>query len=144
MDEAKDSARSIKVLVADDHRIMREGFRTLLEKEPDMEVVGEAESGQATVDLAKELKPEVVVMELSMFDLNGVEATRQILDNTPGIKVLVLSLHPDKQFVTGVLNAGASGYLLKDCAFEELVQAIHIVVAGQTYISPGINTAAVD
>ena len=129
---------SIRVVLADDHRIMRHGLCSLLEKEQDMEVLAEADNGREAVELARTLRPDVVVMDLSMPDLNGVEATRQVLEENANIKVLALSMHSDKRFVAGVLAAGASGYLLKDCALEELVRAIHCVLANQTYLSPGV------
>ena len=129
---------SVKVILADDHRIVREGLHSLLEKEPDMEVVGEADNGRATVEMARDLKPDVIVMDITMPELNGIEATRQVLAGAPGVRVLALSMHSDKRFVAGVLGAGATGYLLKDCALEELVRAIRVVVADQTYLSPGI------
>lgn len=134
----------VRVVLADDHRIMREGLRSLLEKEPGMEVVGEADNGHTTVELVRKLTPDIVVIDLTMPGLNGMEATRQIVGRAPGVKVLVLSMHSDKRFVGGALSAGASGYLLKDCAFEELVRAIGIVAGGQTYLSPGIARTLVD
>ena len=133
---------SIKVVLADDHMIVRNGLRSLLEQN-DMEVVAEAEDGRTTVRLARDLLPDVVVMDISMPDLNGIEATRQITAESPGVKVIGLSMHSDKRFVSGMLSAGASGYLLKDCAFEELTQALRTVVASQTYLSPGINSIVV-
>ena len=129
---------SIRVFFADDHQIVREGLRTLLKKQPDMEVVGEAENGRKTVQLVQELLPNVVIMDIAMPDLNGIEATRQIIANTPGVKVIALSMHSDRRFVVGILNAGASGYLLKDCAFEELINAIRAVVANRIFLSPKI------
>jgi DNA-binding NarL/FixJ family response regulator len=135
---------SIKILLADDHRITRQGLRSLLEKEPDMEVVAEAEEGRTTVRLACELLPDVVVMDVSMPDLNGMEATRQILAELPNVKVIALSMHSDNLFVSEMLKSGASGYLLKDCAFEELARAIHVVVDGKTYLSPAISGVVVD
>ena len=129
---------SIKILLADDHRIMRSGLRSLLDKEPDMEVVAEADNGRMTVQLARKLSPDVVIMDITMPDLNGIEATRQILSETPDVKVVALSMHSDEQFVAGMLGAGASGYLLKDCALGELCLAIRAVVANQHYLSPGI------
>ncbi len=133
---------SIKVVLADDHMIVRNGLRSLLEQN-DMEVVAEAEDGRTTVRLARDLLPDVVVMDIGMPDLNGIEATRQITAESPGVKVIGLSMHADKRFVSGMLSAGASGYLLKDCAFEELAQALRAVVASQTYLSPGINSIVV-
>jgi DNA-binding NarL/FixJ family response regulator len=133
-----DIEMSVRVIIADDHRIVREGLLSLLEKEPNMEVVGQANNGRATVELARELKPEVIVMDITMPQLNGIEATRQILADVPSVRVIALSMHRDKRFVAGVLAAGATGYLLKDCALEELVQAIRVVTANQTYLSPDI------
>jgi len=118
---------------------MREGLCTLIEKQPDMEVVGEAENGRVAVQRTRELAPEVVVMDIAMPDLNGVEATRQILTHTPGVKVIGLSMHSAERFVVEMLKAGSSGYLLKDCAFEELLLAIRTVLAGNIYVSPGIR-----
>ncbi|MBU2548200.1 MAG: response regulator transcription factor [Proteobacteria bacterium] len=130
---------TVKIILTDDHKIVREGLRTLLENEPGMEVVGEAESGRIAVQLARKLKPDVVIMDVSMPDLNGIEATAQILHEHADIKIIALSMYSDKRFVSGILKAGASGYLLKDCAFEELVTAIRAAVAGQTFLSPGIT-----
>ena len=134
---------SIKILLADDHRIMRSGLRSLLDKEPDMEVVAEAENGRMTVQLARKLSPDVVIMDITMPDLNGIEASRQILSEAPDIKVVALSMHSDEQFVMEMLDAGASGYLLKDCALGELCLAIRAVVANQNYLSPGIASIVV-
>ncbi len=129
---------SIKVLLADDHRIVREGLRVLIGTEADMEVIAEAEDGLAVVGLVQEISPDIVLMDVAMPNLNGIEATRRIIGTAPGIKVLALSMYSDRQFIIGMLSAGASGYLLKDCAFEELVQAIRVVAANRTYLSPGI------
>ncbi|MBW1744756.1 MAG: response regulator transcription factor [Deltaproteobacteria bacterium] len=129
---------SIKILIADDHRIMRSGIRSLLDKEADMEVVGEAENGRMTVRLAQKLSPDVVIMDIAMPDLNGIDASRQILSEDPNIKVVALSMHSNEQFVAGMLNAGASGYLVKDCNLQELCLAIRSVVANRSYLSPGV------
>ena len=129
---------SIRVLLSDDHRIVREGLRTLLQKEPDLEVVGEAEDGHSTVELARKLRPQVVVMDITMPGLNGIEATRRITKEIPAVKVLALSMHVDARFVERILKAGATGYLPKDCASEELTRAIRTVSANQTYLSPTI------
>ena len=129
---------SIRILLADDHRLFREGLRSLLEKEPDVEVVVEAENGRAAVELAGDLKPDVVAMDISMPDLNGMEATRQIAKQVPGTKVIGLSMHSDRHFVEEMLKVGASGYLLKDCANEEFIRAIRAVATGQTYLSPAV------
>lgn len=129
---------SIRVLLSDDHRIVREGLRSLLEKEPDLEVVGEAEDGHSTVELARKLRPQVVVMDITMPGLNGIEATRRITEEVPAVKVLALSMHVDARFVERILKVGATGYLPKDCASEELTRAIRTVSANQTYLSPTI------
>lgn len=130
---------TIHIVLADDHQIVRQGLRTLLAAEPDMKVVGEADNGRATLKLVQDLAPQVVIMDISMPDLNGIEATRQILAETPEIKVIALSMHSDSLFVLNMLKAGASGYLLKDCALEELVKAIRTVVRQKTYLSPGVS-----
>jgi DNA-binding NarL/FixJ family response regulator len=124
--------------LAEDHRITREGLVNLLQERPDMEVVGEAENGREAVKLAGELSPDLVIMDVTMPDLNGIDATRIITSGSNNTKVIALSMYSDKQFVQGMMQAGASGYLLKDCAFEELVSAIQAVIQGDTYLSPGI------
>lgn len=130
---------SIRIILADDHQIIREGIRALLDKESDMEVVAEAANGREAVRMAIQHQPDVVVMDIGMPDLNGMEATRQIVEQASDVKVLALSMHSDRQFAAGILAAGASGYLLKDSAFEELAEAIRAVVRGQCYLSPGIT-----
>lgn len=130
---------SIRIIIADDHQIVRQGLSTLLAKEPDMEVVAEAENGRKVVQMAKELSPHIVIMDVNMPDLNGIEATRQILHASPAVKVIALSMHTDRRFVVNMLKAGACGYLLKDCAFEELAHAIRLVMANKTYLSPGVS-----
>jgi len=129
----------IKVVLADDHQIVRHGLRTLLAAEPDIEVVGEADNGRAVVRLVQELAPQVVIMDISMPDLNGIEATRQIVSEAAGVKVIALSMHSDGLFVLNMFKAGASGYLLKDCALEELVKAVRTVMNRKIYLSPGIS-----
>jgi len=135
---------NIRILLADDHKIMREGLRSLLEKKPDMEVVAEADDGRKTLQFARRLRPDVVVMDVSMPDMNGMEATRRITAELSGIKVVALSIHSDRRFVAGMLSAGASGYLLKDCAFEELENAIRAAVVNRTYLSNGIAGIVVE
>lgn len=129
---------STRIVIADDHQLMREGLKGLLDSEPDLEVIGEAESGRAALALAADLSPDVVIMDVAMPDLNGVEATRKLTGAFPRVRVVALSMHSDKRFVAGMLKAGASGYLLKDCAFAELVQAVRTVAAGKVYLSPAI------
>jgi len=129
---------AIKILLADDHPILREGLRGLLEKETDMEVAGEAGSGYEAVQLAGRLHPDVIIMDINMPDMNGIEATRRILEEDPGKAVLALSLESDRRFVVEILDSGARGYLLKDAFFEELAAAIHTVAEGDTYLCPKI------
>ncbi len=129
---------TIRILLADDHRIMREGLRSLLQGEPDIEVIAEVENGRKAVKLANKLKPDVVIMDVNMPELNGMEATRQIMSEVEGVKVIALSMMSDRRFVLGMLKSGVSGYLLKDCAFEEMAVAIRTVMNGQTYLSPAI------
>ena len=133
-----------RILLADDHELFTEGLRSLLNAQPDMEVIGEARDGRAAVEQAAAMTPDVVVMDLSMPGLNGIEATRRITADCPGVKVLCLSMHDESRFVEGALDAGASGYLLKDCALEELGRAIHTVIADQVYLSPGIAGTVVE
>lgn len=125
----------ITILLVDDHKILRQGLRTLLAREVDMEVVAEAEDGRDAVRLVRELSPQVVIMDVGMPDLNGIEATRQILQESPETKIIALSMHSDRRFVTNMIKAGAHGYLLKDSAFEELATAIRVVMARKTYLS---------
>lgn len=129
---------SIRVILCDDHRVIRQGLRNLIDQQEDMEVIAEAENGREAIDLIAELEPDVVVMDVAMPELNGIEATRKIIDESPEVKVLALSMHADKHYAAGMLGAGASGYLLKDCAFEELADAIRRVSHGSTYLSPDI------
>jgi DNA-binding NarL/FixJ family response regulator len=126
---------SIRILLADDHGIMREGLRSLLEKEPDIKVVGEAEDGRKAIGLVSELLPDVVIMDISMPGLNGADATRRIVSQFPTVKVIALSMHSNRIFVADMLKAGASGYVLKECLFDELVEAIRIVAAGDKHLS---------
>ena len=125
------------ILIADDHKLLREGLRVLLEREG-FQIVAEADNGRSAVRLAKQLQPDIVITDIAMPDLNGVEATRQISAEAPRSKVLALSMHTESRFVLGILAAGASGYLLKDAAFEELSVAIKALLKGQTYLSPAI------
>jgi len=125
---------SIRVLLADDHKIVSNGLKSLIKQEPDMEVVGIAEDGEAALNMTLELEPDVVVMDIGMPVLNGVEATRRIVHERPQVKVVALSMHSDRRTVKEMLKAGAIGYLLKDCAFEELVLAIRSVVDNRPYL----------
>ena len=134
----------IRILLADDHRIVRDGLRALIEQQPDMIVVAEAEDGRTAVQLVREQAPDVAILDIGMPELNGIDATAQIRAAVPHTRVIALSMHSDRRFIAGVLRAGASGYLLKDCAFEELTRAIHTVVGNQTYLSPAIAGTVVE
>jgi len=135
---------STGVLLVDNHAIIREGLRSLLEKQPDMKVLADTDEGGKAVELVRELLPDVVVMDVTMTGLNGIEATRLITAEFPQVKVIALSVHSQKRFIAEMLSAGASGYILKECLFEELVQAIQAVAVGGRYLSPRIANVAVD
>ena len=135
---------SIKIVLADDHKIMRDGLRSLIEMESDMEVVAEAAGGRAAVRLSREVPADLVIMDITMPDLNGIEATRQILSQAVNVRILALSMHSDDHFVIGMLKAGASGYLFKGCAADDLIHAIRAIVAGETYLSPKITSIVVE
>jgi two-component system, NarL family, response regulator NreC len=124
-----------RILLADDHQIFREGLRSLIGRQEDLEVVGDAETGRVAVKMAVQLKPDVVIMDIAMPDMNGIEATYQIRAQLPDVKVVALSMHSDKRFVSGMLHAGALGYLLKANAFDEVVQAIRTVMNNKHYVS---------
>jgi DNA-binding NarL/FixJ family response regulator len=140
----KEGAMSIRVLLADDHKLLRQGLRTLLEEEPDITVVGEASNGRMARNLVRRLRPDVILMDVAMPDLNGIEAARQIRGLLPATRLLALSMHADKRFVAGMLKAGAAGYLLKDCDRSELLSAIRSVFAGGTYLSPEVAGSIVE
>jgi len=135
---------AIKILIADDHGILREAITSLLNNEFGMEVIGEAQDGRTAVQLAKELHPDVIIMDIAMPGLNGIEATRQIVREMPNIKVIALSVYVDRRSVREMLKAGASGYVPKQCAFKELVTAIQNVVSNRTYLSSRISGIVVE
>ncbi len=135
---------SIKILIVDDHTIVRHGLSRSIQQQEDMEVVGQASDGRGAVELTRKLSPNVVLMDVSMPYLNGIEATREIIRESPATRVVALSMHSAKRFVREMFRAGASGYLLKDCEFEELVQTIRLISEGQTYISPSISRIVVE
>lgn len=136
--------KKIRILLADDHTILRDGIRNLLDEEPDMEVVGEAEDGREAVQLAQQLKPDVVIMDIAMPLLNGVEATRQIKRDHPQCQVLVLTMHDDEEYIRQVLEAGALGYVLKYAAAGELFGAIRAVHRGEAVLSPAITRLVIE
>jgi RNA polymerase sigma factor (sigma-70 family) len=132
------------IVLADDHRLVREGLRRLLEERADLRVVGEARTGQEAVDLAAEKSPDLVLMDISMPGLSGIDATRRICKIADSPKVLILSMHDNRSFVEEVLRAGASGYVLKDCASSDLLEAIDAVRRGDSFLSPSITQQVVD
>jgi two-component system response regulator NreC len=133
----------IRILLADDHTILREGIRSLIESEPDMSVIGEANDGHTAVKLASQLKPDIILMDLAMPLLNGLEATRQIKKQNPQAKILILTMHENEEYIRQVLVAGAMGYILKDAAARELLGAIRSVYKGEVVLSPAITRLVV-
>jgi len=133
---------TIRIIIADDQKIIRDSLRNLLDQQTNMEVMAEAEDGHAAVELARKFPPDVLIMDIVMPTLNGIEATRQIKIEAPDVKIIALSMYGDSQYVKGMLDAGASGYLLKKSAFEELVQAIRAVIAGQSYLGLGMTNTS--
>ena len=134
----------IRVLLADDHDVVRAGIRGILERQHGIEVVGEADNGREAIELARSLVPDLVLMDIGMPDLNGLEATRQIVAFNPKIRVVVISMHSTRQFVSEVLKAGASGYVLKNTASREVPLAVAAVNEGKVYLSPGIAGVVVE
>ena len=135
---------NIRILLADDHRILREGLRSLLAQQPDITVVGEASNGEAAVALARELRPDLVIMDVVMPGMDGISATRQIRAECPDTRVIALSMHSDLHFVSEMVRAGALGYLVKDSSFEELNQAVRSVIANRPYLSTVITGTLVE
>jgi DNA-binding NarL/FixJ family response regulator len=135
---------SITIILADDHAILRHGLSKSFQQEEGFKVVGQAKDGRSAVELAKELLPDVIVMDIGMPDLNGMEATRQITRECPNVKVVGLSMHSTNKYVREMFRAGAKAYLLKECPFEELAQAIRAVVDGKTYVSPSVGQTVIE
>jgi DNA-binding NarL/FixJ family response regulator len=128
----------LKIIVVDDHKIVRDGLCSLIEGLSGYTIVGRAENGRQAIEVARREKPDIIIMDVSMPEMNGIDATSSIMEEIPSCKIIVLSMHSDKRFITGALQAGASGFLLKECAFQELNQALDAVRNGQTYLSPKI------
>jgi DNA-binding NarL/FixJ family response regulator len=136
--------KRIRILLADDHAVVRQGFKMILDAQADMEIVGEAGNGRQAVELAEQLRPDVVVMDVAMPELNGIEATRRLASSVPHARVVALSMHKDSVYVREILRAGARGYLLKDSGAADLVAAIHAVASGESYLSPAVSNAVLD
>jgi len=135
---------STEIVLVDDHQLFRDGVRNLLDQQLDMSVLGEAEDGRMALEMVRKLSPQVVIMDVTMPNLNGIDATRRILAENPKVKVIALSMHGHRRFVQEMLKAGASGYLLKECAFQDLIQAIRTVLADKVFLSPDIAQIVMD
>jgi len=133
-----------RILLVDDHAVVRQGFKMILDAQSDMEIVGEAANGREAVELAAQLRPDIVVMDVAMPELNGIEATRRVIAAGPHIRVIALSMHKDSVYVREILRAGARGYLLKDSGADDLVKAIRAVAGGESYLSPAVSNAVLD
>jgi two-component system, NarL family, response regulator NreC len=136
--------KRIRVLLADDHAVVRQGFKMILSAQADMEIIGEAGNGREAVQLATELQPDVVVMDVAMPELNGIEATRRLATASPRTRVVALSMHKDSVYVREILRAGARGYLLKDSPAPDLISAVRAVAAGEGFLSPAVSNAVLD
>ncbi|HEU0122797.1 MAG TPA: response regulator transcription factor [Bryobacteraceae bacterium] len=134
-------SKKIRVLLADDHAVVRQGFRMILGAQTDMEIVGEAGNGREAVQMSDQLQPDVVVMDVAMPELNGIEATRRITEAAPHTRVLALSMHKDSVYVREILRAGARGYLLKDSIDVDLLAAVRAIAKGEGYLSPAVSDA---
>jgi two-component system, NarL family, response regulator NreC len=134
----------IRIFLADDHTVMRAGIRLVLERQPDLHVVGEASDGRETVNAVGRVHPDVVVMDIAMPNLNGIEATRQILANGAAVSIVVLSMHSDEEYVLRALKAGARGYLLKESAEADLIAAVRAVISGKSFFSPAVSRLLVE
>lgn len=134
----------VRIVLADDHAVVRQGFRLILNQEPDMQVIGEAGNGKEAVELVFRLKPDILILDIAMVGMNGVEATRLVCQNTPECKVLVLSMHRDAVYVRETLRSGAAGYILKDSIDQDLLSAIRAVAAGGSFLSPEVARTVLD
>jgi DNA-binding NarL/FixJ family response regulator len=129
---------TVRIVIVDDHQIVRDGLRSVMEKEPGLTVVAEADTGRQGIEVCRQVTPDVVVMDITMPDLNGIEATRQIKSEAPATRIIALSMHSDKRYVRRMIEAGATGYLLKESAIDEVVRAVKAVAAGGSYLSPEV------
>lgn len=136
--------KKIRVLLADDHQLIRSGIRLMLEREADINVAGEACDGREAVALAKSLRPDVVVMDIGMPNLNGIEAAHQMTQDRPEMAIVMLSMHSDESYILRALRAGARGYLLKDSAEADLIKAVHVVAGGKSFFSPAVSKVLLD
>jgi two-component system, NarL family, response regulator NreC len=136
--------RKTRILLADDHKLMRSGLKALIEQQPDLMVVGEADDGRQAVALAASLKPDLLVMDIGMPNLNGIEAAHQITQANPATAIVILSMHSDESYVLRALKAGAKGYLLKDSAESDLIRAVHAVAGGKSFFSPAVSKVLLD
>src|SRR5271165_130577 len=136
--------RKIRIVLADDHKLMRSGLRVLLEQQQDFTVIGEASDGREAVALVNSQKPDVLVMDIGMPNLNGIEAAGQITEDHPEISIVMLSMHSDESYVLRALKAGAKGYLLKDSAETDLIRAVHSVAEGKSFFSPAVSKVLLD
>jgi DNA-binding NarL/FixJ family response regulator len=136
--------RKTRILLADDHKLMRSGLKALIEQQPDLTVVGEADDGRQAVSLAASLKPDLLVMDIGMPNLNGIEAAHQITQANPATAIVILSMHSDESYVLRALKAGAKGYLLKDSAESDLIRAVHAVAGGKSFFSPAVSKVLLD
>jgi len=136
--------KRIRILLVDDHAVVRQGFKMILAAQTDMEIVGEAGNGREAVELAESLKPDIVVMDVAMPELNGIEATRRLSTSSPHTRVVALSMHKDNVYIREILRAGARGYLLKDSVAADVVNAIRAVARGESYLSPAVSNAVLD
>ena len=134
----QDNTMTLKILVVDDHKIVRDGLCSLIEGLSGYTIIGQANNGRHAVEVARREKPDIIIMDVSMPEMNGIDATSLIIEEMPCCKIVVLSMHSDKRFITGALQAGAAGFLLKECAFQELNQALDAIRSGQTYLSPKV------
>lgn len=136
--------KNIRILLADDHAVVRHGFRMILAAETDMEVIAEVSNGREALELGEKLQPDVCVMDVTMPELNGIEATRRLLQVSPKTRVLALSMHKDAVYVREILRAGAKGYLLKDCSPRDFLRAVRLVATGKGFLSPEVSEAVID